>query len=87
GTWKDGIYRKRVDSRKHRLRVMDAYGIDAEIVRQLVGIGTKEIRILETDKNIVLSVSFAEFMAKGVSLVLDGEQIFLPVKYFTKEKR
>lgn len=81
----DGIYRKKVDSKKHKLRVMDAYGVDLDIVNELKNAGCTEIRILEIDTSIILSISFLEFVEKGVTRNLDGEQVLLPVKYFKTE--
>lgn len=79
-----GIYRKRVDSTKHRLRVMNAYGIDKAIVDELKTLECKEIRICETDTGTVFKIGFDKFCAFGVSRTLDGEQIFLPIHYFER---
>ena len=81
----DNIYRKKVDSTKHKLRVADAYGIDCNIVEELKTLGCTEVRILETDTNLILSIPFDEFVEKGFDRNLDGQQKFLPTKYFKIE--
>lgn len=89
GYLKNRVYRRRADSRIHKLRVMDAYGLDDKIFRELDKLGCKEIRILEVDTNRVLSVDFIEFKKLCIYREFDGKQVFLPVKYFTdvtKEK-
>ena len=82
----NGIYRKRVDSTKHKLKVMEAYGVDLDIINALKELGTTEIRVLETDTDTILSVNFEEFRTIGVIRNLDGLQVFLPTKYWSKEK-
>jgi hypothetical protein len=79
------IYRKRVDSKKHRLRVMNAYGIDSGIVEELKTLECQEIRILETDTQQVLSIPFNQFVALAVERNFEGSQKFLPVHYFKYE--
>lgn len=82
GYWIDGIYRKRVNSQKHRLRVMDAYGIDKAIVEELKLLKTHSVRIQEEDTGKILDVSFDFFCQMGIERDLDGVQVFLPVRYF-----
>lgn len=82
GYWIDGIYRKNVDSTKHKLRVMNAYGIDTGIIEELKALGTKEIRIRELDTGLVHFIPFDQFVALGVLRNLETPQTFLPVHYF-----
>lgn len=82
----DNVYRKVVDSRKHKLRLMDAYGIDEDIVQELQSKGVPAIRIKEDDTGNVLEVSMATFMEHSVVRQFDGWQRFLSVKYFTVTK-
>jgi len=82
GYWTDGIYRKKVVSTKHKLRVMNAYGIEKTIIEQLIDMKTTEIRIMETDTKTILSIPFDQFVALGVERNLETPQIFLPVHYF-----
>lgn len=78
----DKIYRKKVDSVKHKLRVANAYGIDRNIVTELRELGCIEIRILETDTKKILSCSFDDFDSISFCRDLDGEQLFLPMNYW-----
>lgn len=81
----DKIYRKKVDSKIHKLRLMDAYGIDEEIIEELKKAKCNSIRILETDTNTVLSIPFPVFMKNSVKRKFDGTQFFVSVKFFNKE--
>lgn len=85
GWWVDGVYRKRVNSQKHRLKVADAYGIDKCIIEELKTLKTVKIRVLEEDKGVVLDVDFDFFIEKGFERNLDTPQVFLPVRYFNQE--
>lgn len=78
----DGNYRKNVDSRKHKLRIMDAYGIDEDIVQELIKEGVKEIRIRETDTGVILSTSMENYMEHSVTRNFESLQRFLSKKYF-----
>lgn len=79
----DKKYRKEVDSRKHKLKIMDAYGIDKYIVEDLRNELCTEIRIRETDTGKILSISMEDFLEHCVTRIFDGEQMFVSVKYFT----
>lgn len=83
GTLKDGIYRKKVDSVKHKMRMFNAYGIDKKIMLQLKELGCEEIRIKEVDTERVLSARMDDFLNNGIERSFDGDQVFLPVKFFT----
>ncbi len=85
GWWKDGIYRKKVDSQKHKLKIMDAYGIDETIICEIEALGTKEIRIMEVDTGKILSTSFETFKEHSVTRNFQTFQRFLSVKYFNNE--
>lgn len=82
GWLSQGVYRKVVSKKKHLFRVMDAWGIEASVVRELDSKKCKQIRIKELDNNIVYVVSFNEFKKKGVTRTFETEQVFLPRKYF-----
>lgn len=86
GWWVDGVYRKVVNSEKHRLRVMNAYGIDKVIVDELTKLHTTEIRIKEEDTGVIWKVDFQHFVDTGVERNLDTPQVFLPVRYFQMVK-
>ena len=82
GWWTDGIYRKRVDPSKHLLKIMDAYGIEENIVQELKNLGTNEIRIMETDTCRVLSIPFDGFLKNGVTRNFESKQMFVSRKFF-----
>ncbi len=82
GTLKDGIYRKKVNSIKHKMKMFDAYGVDKRIMLELQKEGCTEIRILETDTQIIYFSSLENFLKNGIEKNFDGIQIFLPIKFF-----
>lgn len=84
GKLDNGIYRKKVISTKHKMKIFDAYGIDKTIVSKLEKLGCKEIRILETDTNIIYSTSFENFLKNGIEKNFDGKQVFLSIKHFSE---
>lgn len=80
------IYRKKVEGSKHLLKMMDAWGIDKSIVVELVSHGAQEIRILDTESDIVYSVPVTEFVDKSVVRDFgETEQMFLSRHFFTKK--
>ena len=82
GYLKDNIYRKQVNSKKHKMKIYDAYGISSNIVVELEKEGCEEIRIKETDTEIIYRTSLDNFIKNGIERNFDGQQIFLPLKYF-----
>ncbi len=81
-----GIFRKEVSKSRHLLKVMNAWGIDMGVVNQIAS-SCKEIRIREKESGTIYSCSFATFKEKGVIRNFVGEQMFLPLKYFTAEEK
>lgn len=77
-----GVFRKEVKKSKHLMRNMNGYGLDKSIVEALSLEGCKEIRILDTDSQVVHSVAFATFKEKGVSIDYVGLQVCLPLTEF-----
>lgn len=90
GEFREGVYRKIVDSEKHKMKVYDGYGIDEDIIDQLKAgeEECKEVRLKEKDTGSVYSVDFATFFDKGIRKTFEGQtaQVFLPLKYWTKIK-
>lgn len=84
--WLDehGVFRKVVSSSRHRLKVMDAWGIDKRVVDELDG-SCKEIKIKDDETGIVYHCTFETFKEIGVLRDFVGEQVFLPLKYFKHE--
>ena len=86
GWLKDGIYRKKVNSKLHKMRMFGgAYGIDKNIVEELIKLNCQEIRIMEKDTKHILATSFESFLKIGIERNFDDIQIFLPVKFFGLE--
>lgn len=79
----DKIYRKEVDPSKHKLKIMEAYGIDKRIMDDLRNELCTEIRIRESPSGRILSISFDDFLEKSVLRNFETEQLFVSIKYFT----
>lgn len=87
GTLKGDIFRKRIKGSKHIYRKLDAIGIDAKIFKDVLLGQTKQIRVLDTDENMVYFVSTELFDKKGEYLHFPPHraQIFLSRRYWDKE--
>lgn len=84
GWLKDGVYRKEVDSRKHKMKIYNGYGISQDIVHELWQLKCEKIRIKETDTGKVWETSFNTFIGEHSKLAnFDGEQRFLPMNHWT----
>jgi hypothetical protein len=81
GKFKDGIYRRHADSKKHKMKLYDAYGIDEHIIRDLKERNCTEVRIKELDTNKILSSTFSDWLQHGIVADHDSVQRFLPLKY------
>lgn len=77
----EGIYRKIVDSKKHKMKMYNGYAIDREIYEDLQKLDCKEIRIKEEDTGIIYTSKFTDWVQKGILMMFDGAQICLPGKY------
>ena len=88
GHLKNGIYYKTVDSRRHKLKNGNAYGIDADILKQLVVKNCEKIRLKESDTNRVYEVDFNVFLSnRSFVRDYDGEQRFLPIGLWNLEDK
>lgn len=83
----DLIFRKCVEGSKHLLKVMDAWGIDKNIVDELGTLKCKEIRIKDKETSIIYCVEISRFMEYAVERNFVGSQLFLPKKYWTTKKQ
>jgi len=52
------LFRKVVDSRDHKLRILNAYGIQSEAIDQIAALGCESIDILEVDTGTTYRCSF-----------------------------
>ena len=87
GTYKEGIFRKRVKKSKHLFKSGDAWGIDSGVINQLDDMGCKQIRILDEESNTIYSLGFPTWKEKNWELDLGhGEQQFVARKQFKTTK-
>ena len=77
-------YFKEVNSRIHKMRIYQAYGIDEDIVEQLKG-NCDKIRLKEKDTKRIYEVPFDVFMSKSFVKNWETTQRFLPIKEWTVE--
>ena len=78
-----GNFKKKVDSRKHKMKIYNAYGIDERVVNKLKEYGCLNIGIFEMDTNTFFTTDFSNFLNN--SFVKDhgeGKQAFLELKYW-----
>ena len=79
GSLVDGVYRKRVKKSKHLMRMNDAWGIQYEVLQELKQKGCTEIRVLDTEDNIVYITTMDTYFSKSQVMNWgDGQQAFLP---------
>lgn len=81
----DGIFRKKVDKRKHLMKMFDAWGIDETIFLDLEERGCTEIRIKETTTGTIYTTTPLNFKQNSITRDFDGVQMFLPLKHWTIE--
>ena len=66
------------------MRMSDSWGIQYDTVKELRTLGCSEVRILETEENIVYSIPFDVFFRESrVEDYGDGMQAFCPRSLFT----
>lgn len=82
GIFKNGVFRKNVNSERHKMKIYDAYGVDEGVVKELKN--ARLIVINEKDTGIKLECPFKIFIEKSFVRNYSGEQRFLPMKYWTK---
>ncbi len=80
----DRTYFRSVDSRKHKMRVYNAYGIDLKIMEDLKGKCDK-VCVHETDTGSNYETDYENFISKGIEANYGSRQIFLPLKHWTFE--
>ena len=79
----NGEFIKHVNSSKHYMKVLDTYGISAEVIKNLIGKCSK-ISIQVTDTGYVWTVTMEVFLKKSFEKSFGGfePQLFLPKKYW-----
>jgi len=86
----DGHYRKRVKLSKHLYRKYDAWGVDRNVLDDLLNVQhAKTVRILDTENKLIYSAPVSTFYTKGIQEIAgtgnDGTQVFLPRENFKTE--
>ncbi|MEW6183706.1 MAG: hypothetical protein AB1500_11145 [Bacillota bacterium] len=84
----DRVFHKSVALR-HKLYVMDAYGLDESNVRELQALGCKGILLRERDTETKFYVDFETFLEKAVSRKIGsfGFRKYLPLRYWEKRQK
>lgn len=79
----DGVFRKRVDSTKHYMKIMSGYGLDKSILDSLQEKECVKIKIMEDDKK-VYEIALPDFLNHAVERDFGhGKQMFCSLKFFT----
>lgn len=88
GWLKEGVFRKKVKESKHLFRLVDGWGIDRKVIDSLADNGCHTIRIKCTEKNLIYSISFTDFMDNAVQRQFGNAdpQCFVSRKYFSTEQ-
>lgn len=82
----DTAFRKKVDSKKHYMKIMSGYGIDTDILDSLKEDGCTKIKLLENSIS-VYEIPLDDFVEHSVERDFGhGKQSFCSLKFFTKIK-
>jgi hypothetical protein len=80
---RDGVrlFRKEVDSRRHRLHSPPAYALEEATLNELVGALVEVVEVRETDSGRVLRAPLRAFAERGVAVHRGGfdRQVALPL--------
>lgn len=79
GTLTEGIYRKKVKGSKHTLKILNAWGIEKEVIDK---IDCTEIRIKDIETDTVYSLPFQSFKEHAIEKNFGSPQLFVPKKYW-----
>jgi hypothetical protein len=83
GTVSGDTYSKKVKKSKHLLRILNAWGIDKEVVDHLARSGVTKVLIHESEEKIDYFVPLSEFIEKGILRDFGhSPQVFLPITSF-----
>ncbi len=84
GELNDDVYISKRSKSKHLLRVMDAWGIDKSILKELEEEGCERIEIYDEENEEMYGIALETLKEKGVERNFVGPQIFLPRKYWDR---
>jgi hypothetical protein len=83
GVIKKNVLTKKVDSRVHKLKIVDGYGIERYLLEQAKKKGAKKIKIIEADTGKQMEADISLFEDKSVELNLGyGLQLALAGTYW-----
>ena len=75
---------KRVKKSRHLLKIMDAWGIDFDVIRVCIEKGCQRVRIFDTEEKTLYTIRMNDFVDKAVKRNFGfGEQYFVSRKFFT----
>ena len=79
------LLRKRVDSRRHKLRRPEAYGLEVSLLAQAEALGVRQVELFESDTGRVLTASLSAFREHGVEIQRGGfaPQLALPLAWWS----
>lgn len=83
GELRNGIYVKRVNPKKHFMKIYQGYGISASIFKELKENGCKEIRLNTGDD--LYRIAMEDFERHSIKANYEDPQIFCPLKWFTSK--
>jgi len=83
GKLHNGIYLKKVDPKKHFMKIYQGYGVSLSVFNELKEIGCKEIR-LNTGEDLY-KIPIDEFELHSVKANYEDPQIFCPLKWYTRK--
>lgn len=86
GKLHDNIFCKIVYKSRHLYRELNAWGLDAQVFKEFILPKAIKIIILDKTKHVYYEVSVEDWKNNGKHLQFNPHraQIFLPLKYFTK---
>lgn len=85
GHVEEGVFRKQVRKGEHLLRILDAWGFQAELLPQLRAEGVMRVEVYDAEEGVTYAVALDVIEARGVRRDFGhGEQVFLPRKFFER---
>lgn len=83
GEMKNGFYVKRVDPKRHFMKIYQGYGISEIVFKQLKIEGCREIRINTGDD--LYKIAIEDFEQHMIKANYEDPQVFCPLKWYTSK--
>lgn len=80
GELRNGIYLKRVNPKKHFMKIYQGYGISESIFKELKQNDCKEIRLSTGDE--LYKITIEDFELHSIRANYEDPQVFCPLKWF-----